>query len=155
MSLANPVQVLANIYAHALYFEEAFPNVKYVDRNWEVWHTLSTEQRKQYQNVSPEDMDYCGPSIWVNKIRRPRQDEISVIAFFPQMWGSTALGFNGIGGAAITTAYTVVLKYNGRYAVYFNDRFAYAIDNPNALFVEDLNTHCMACVREQSKYSSD
>lgn len=155
MSLHNPVQVLANIYAHAMYFEEAFPNIKYMDRNWEVWHSLSPEQKKQYQNVSPDDMDYCGPSIWTNKIRRPRQDELTVVAFFPQIWGSTAMGFNGIGGAAITTAYTVVLNYNGRYAVYFNDRFAYAVENPNSLFKADIAAHNIACVRDQSRYHSE
>ena len=154
MSLHNPVQVLANIYAHAMYFEEAFPNIKYMDRNWEVWGSLSAEQKKQMRDVSPEDTDYCGPSIWINKMRRPRQDELVVVAFFPQTWGSTALGFSGIGGAAITTAYTVVLKYNNRFAVYFNDRFAYAIDNPNELFKEDLIAQNLAYVRDYEKYLS-
>jgi hypothetical protein len=49
---------------------------------------------------------------------------------FPQMWGSTALGFGGIGGAAMTKAQTTIVLPEDRSAahVYFNSRFAYTID---------------------------
>lgn len=48
---------------------------------------------------------------------------------FPQTWGSTALGFGGIGGAAMTTAQTYVVLANGSVFVYFGSRFAYEIKN--------------------------
>lgn len=31
---------------------------------------------------------------------------------FPQAWGSTSLGFGGIGGQAMTSAYTTVITDN-------------------------------------------
>ena len=46
---------------------------------------------------------------------------------FPQVWGSTALGFGGIGGQALTTAQTYVILAQGSIYVYFGSRFAYEI----------------------------
>lgn len=48
---------------------------------------------------------------------------------FPQTWGSTALGFGGVGGQAITGAYTVIVECHrtGNRAVYFGGRFAYLV----------------------------
>jgi len=65
-----------------------------------------------------------------------------LIAMFPQMWGSTALGFGGMGGAAMTTAYTIVMgtDYSRLYSVYFNGRYAYCAELTNA-FVADLRDH--------------
>jgi hypothetical protein len=40
--------------------------------------------------------------------RRPRYGEVEV-TMFPEMWSSTALGYEGIGGAAMTPAYTVII----------------------------------------------
>jgi hypothetical protein len=59
---------------------------------------------------------------------------------FPQTWGSTALGFGGIGGQAISSAYVCVIESNlvGGYAVYFGGRLAYVIDRPNELFIEHI-----------------
>ena len=62
---------------------------------------------------------------------------------FPQMWGSTALGFGGIGGQAMTTAYTTVITYGIEAVVYFNGRLAYRIERVNQTFFEDLNKHDM------------
>lgn len=73
---------------------------------------------------------------------------------FPQMWGSTALGFGGIGGQAMTTAQTVVIGYGNRYEVYFGGRFAYEVINPNEKFFEDMRKWRMASLRD-AKYSKD
>ena len=50
-----------------------------------------------------------------------------------QGWGSTACGFGGIGGAAMTDADCVVVEFNSRFniylnlaCVYHNGRFAYS-----------------------------
>lgn len=58
--------------------------------------------------------------------RRPYEHDIETI-HFQQMWGSTALGFNGVGGCAMTNAYTtiVILKNKRIACVYFDGRFAY------------------------------
>lgn len=46
---------------------------------------------------------------------------------FPQLWGTTALGFGGIGGQAMTTAQTIVVvaELKRVVVVYFDGRFAY------------------------------
>ncbi len=46
---------------------------------------------------------------------------------FPQRWGSTALGFGGIGGQMMTTAQTIVVlaELKREMVVYFDGRFAY------------------------------
>ena len=73
---------------------------------------------------------------------------------YPQWWGSTALGFGGIGGQALTQAYTTVIvdektKYAG---VFFEERLAYAILEPNERFWEDLKNHNMASCSFSHKY---
>lgn len=75
-------------------------------------------------------------------------------AEFPQFWGSTALGFDGIGGQAITTAYTTIaqsvdLDY---VAVLFDERLAYIIHNPNDKFYEDVRGEQMLPVSTASVY---
>lgn len=71
---------------------------------------------------------------------------------FPQTWGSTALGFDDIGGfagQAMTQAYTTVIKFtilnsDDVYCVVcFGDRLAYSVKNPNKTFYDDLNNRCM------------
>ena len=72
---------------------------------------------------------------------------------FDQTWGSTALGFGGMGGSAMTTATTYVFvpeKYETAY-VYFGGRFAYQCDI-NDRFREDLRKHKMASVMECGRY---
>ena len=73
---------------------------------------------------------------------------------YPQWWGSTALGFGGIGGQALTQAYTTVIvdtktKYAG---VFFGERLAYAILNPNERFWDDLNMKNMKSCDESNNY---
>lgn len=82
--------------------------------------------------------------------RRPYASELSVYAMFPQTWGSTALGFGGVGGQSFTTAYTVVISNQefNEFCVYFGGRFAYRIDNPNRQFFEDVANQGL---KEQSK----
>jgi len=82
---------------------------------------------------------------------------------FPQTWSSTALGFDGCGGQAITEAYTTVVEMtsykfeSGKdirgivykeledkvYAVFFDGRIAYMCLNPNSEFFRDFNRMCM------------
>ena len=91
---------------------------------------------------------------------------------FPQTWSSTALGFGGCGGQAITEAYTTVVKMTsykfesskdtiGRiykkledkvYAVFFDGRIAYMCLNPNSEFFRDFDRICMKPQREAECY---
>lgn len=76
------------------------------------------------------------------------------ITLFSQTWGSTALGFGGFGGMAITEAYTTVILYTPLdiYAVYFDGDFAYYVLNANEQFYHDLMEHKMAAVSNHAKY---
>lgn len=61
-------------------------------------------------------------------LMRPTDREVDVL-MFPQSWGSTALGYGGIGGAAVTPAYTVVVRAHSCHCVYFGSsgRLAYRV----------------------------
>lgn len=76
---------------------------------------------------------------------------------FVQPWGSTALGFGGIGGQMLTSAITTVVGREDPdgvpiFYVFFGGRFAYAIKNPNRRFHEDMHKGHMAAVYEIGKY---
>ena len=73
---------------------------------------------------------------------------------FDQTWASTALGFGGVGGSAMTTARTYVLipcSAQDRAFVYFAGCFAYKTPI-NDRFREDLKNHRMASVAESGRY---
>lgn len=127
------VQNLSNAIAHAMY--EGFPLIEYEDRDWE--HFRKTKEDKK-----------------VTKTRKHSDRDIEVYAMFSQTWSSTALGFGGLGGQAITSAYTIVLRSNylGEYCVYFGGRFAYHIKRINQKFIEDVTNRQMCEVKNKSKY---
>lgn len=60
--------------------------------------------------------------------RRPYFYDVEIYSF-PQTWSSTALGFGGIGGQAITSAQTTVVICGNEACVYFGGRFAYKVEN--------------------------
>ena len=74
---------------------------------------------------------------------------------FDQTWESTALGFGGVGGSALTTERTYVFMPEDKdFAyVYFGNRFAYKVDNPNDKFFEDIKNCEMSSVKESGKYN--
>ena len=127
------VQNLSNAIAHAMY--EGFPLIEYEDRDWE--HFSKTKEDKR-----------------ITKTRKHSDRDIEVYAMFNQTWSSTALGFGGLGGQAITNAYTIVLRSNylGEYCVYFGGRFAYHIKRINQKFIEDVMNRQMCEVKHKSKY---
>ena len=72
---------------------------------------------------------------------------------FDQTWASTALGFGGIGGSAMTKERTYVyIQYDEETAyVYFGGTFAYKT-HINDRFWEDIKKHDMASVMESYRY---
>lgn len=124
MSADNALTSLHNALSHAAY--EGFDEYTYEDRDWE-------EYRKGNKDAT------------ITKSRRHVDYDMEVVAMFPQTWGSTALGFGGIGGQAITTAYTIVIysELIGQYCVYFGGRIAYRIDAPNDQFFQDVGQQQM------------
>lgn len=81
--------------------------------------------------------------------------EVKLVSMFEQTWGSTALGFGGIGGAAMTTAYTGIIQAGEEtFAVYFHERFAYEVTKPNDHFFKDMEKKEMARRRMASLYNT-
>jgi hypothetical protein len=119
MNATNPIETLASAMAHAAY--EAFPLFEYEDRDWEEYRKTKADVR-------------------IKKTRKHGMYDLTVYSMFTQMWGSTALGFGGIGGAAMTSAYVCVIESNllAQYAVYFGGRLAYVIKKPNEKFFSDI-----------------
>jgi hypothetical protein len=58
---------------------------------------------------------------------------------FPETWASTALGFGGMGGSAMTPAYTVVVARPKLALVYWAGSFAYGVQ-PDEAFLIDINS---------------
>jgi hypothetical protein len=134
----NPIATLSKCVAHAVY--EGFPEFEYQDRDWSMGYQPGVEP------------------VYVTKKRKHIDYEVGVYAMFSQTWGSTALGFGGIGGQAITDSYTVViesLQISG-FCVYFGGRFAYRIDKPNAQFWTDIQEQNLSPVAAaKGKYESN
>lgn len=85
---------------------------------------------------------------------RPTLDDFDLYTF-EQVWGSTALGFDGIGGQAMTKARTYVfipVNCNQKCFVYFAGRFAYAV-NYSQQFMDDVSKGNMESVARAGKYA--
>jgi hypothetical protein len=90
--------------------------------------------------------------------RRPRTDDVEV-TLFSQGWGDTSLGYGGIGGQAMTSAYTVVISDLRNICVYFGcGRLAYKL-NLNEMspkgreaFQQDLASFNLVGVWDLAKY---
>lgn len=133
--MSNPFDALHAALASAEHRD--MPDVEYETRDW-------NEYKKDKDNL-----------VMIKKIRRPYVHELEVDMFL-QGWGSTALGYPGIGGSAMTDAYTVVVSYGGRqFCVYFGcGVLAYKVDlNKMArtgcdAFMSDLRDHCLVDVQK-------
>ena len=88
--------------------------------------------------------------------RRVTVDDFD-LHIFEQTWGSTALGFGGIGGQAMTTANTYVfvpVTCNQNAFVYFGSQFAYEAE-VNSVFKEDLQKRIMKPCNQCGHYRKD
>ena len=101
------------------------------------------------------EISYQTPNGFKTITRRPRMEDVSVCQFV-QTWGTTSLGFGGIGGQAFTSAYvtTVACMATSKCAVYFGGRFAYMADSNNQNFITDFYTQQMADVSKSSIYQN-
>ncbi len=83
-----------------------------------------------------------------------KRDDIEVYSF-PQCWGSTALGYSGVGGSAMTSAQTVVLHAINEniVKVYFGGkRLAYCVQDPSREFFKDVFENNVLPQSQASKY---
>lgn len=76
------------------------------------------------------------------------------LRMFSQTWGSTSLGFGGIGGQAMTMAYTTVIYdvNTGWCGVFFGERLAYKLHNPNQDFWKDVSEERIEKCSRRGKY---
>ena len=76
------------------------------------------------------------------------------MTMFLQTWGDTSLGFGGIGGQMMTSAYTTVVRdiYSGWCGVFFGEKLAYKIKDPNQTFNEDICKFQMKPVYAKGAY---
>lgn len=122
--------------------------------------------RNRYPNL--ELIDY----IFMQVIKERYPDVISNkhymetrVEVFEQTWPNTATGFDQPGyasGQAFTSEYTTVIELNWTkdnmtntlFGVFFGNRFAYIVDDPNETFYKDLEKRNMSGVHKaKEKYS--
>ena len=116
----NPIAILSSALAAALYRD--LPDIEYLNRDWDAWKKLSQKEKEDAIKTRTE------PMVASKTKRRPIEDEVKV-HMFPQSWGSTALGYGGMGGAKTTTTHTVIIEHRGWCCVYFgSSRLAYALN---------------------------
>lgn len=92
---------------------------------------------------------------FVERLKKVREDDPYksvdlVLHTFPQMWGSTALGFDVIGGQAMTEAYTTVVheRTTDIYIIFFGEKPCYSLTDPTEEFFEDLKNLQIASINE-------
>ena len=149
MRIGLPFDPLHDAIASAIHCDLA--EITYEDRDWDAYRgmTASAQLAAVRNNTVP----------MVTKTRRVYSDEIEV-TMFPQTWGSTATGYGGMGGAAMTSAYTIIVCYKmTTYCVYFGcGRLAYKLNwadmTPSGRdnFLSDMAARNMASVAKSGKY---
>ncbi len=84
-----------------------------------------------------------------------RRDEVDV-QMFSQIWGNTAGGFDMPGfmsGQAMTKQYTTVVKIEKDiFLIFFGNRFAYYVTEPNEKFYNDLQNKSLLGVSKCKEY---
>jgi hypothetical protein len=149
MRLGSPLQAVHSALAQALYKD--LPDITYENRDWAAWHKLDKQAQADAIRTRTEPR--------VTLTRRPLEHDVEVI-MFPQTWGSTALGYGGMGGAAVTSAYTVVVHDLDVYCVYFGEgECAYKIryseltpDGREQLRIDISNHNMCERARVRSRY---
>jgi hypothetical protein len=149
MRIGLPFDALHEAIAAATHRD--FSEITYEDRDWDAYRGMNAQEQVAAMKSKTIPM--------VTKTRRPFSDELEII-MFPQTWGSTALGYGGMGGAAMTAAYTIILSFHLQtYCVYFGcGRLAYKLEYADMSkegrenFFMDMANRNMADVRGSAKY---
>lgn len=81
-------------------------------------------------------------------------DDLHVFVF-PQTWSSTALGFGGVGGQVMTTAYTIAVldMYRCNACVFFDGTLAYQVPRFDTVFLNDVHGLSVRPVSQAYRYS--
>ena len=95
-----------------------------------------------------ELLEYRTKNI-LRQIDNEKYKKLNLVAdVFLQTWSSTALGFGGVGGQAISEAYTTVFgdTLKNVYVIFFGNELAYIVENPTEKFFADLKFRMLASV---------
>jgi hypothetical protein len=122
---------------------------------------LTPDQRREYHalragcKTDAERAEFFAARGISTTVRRQRPSpDYCEVTMWSQTWESTALGYGGIGGQAVTDAYTVIVlcKYTGYAAVYFggSGRLAYLVppEEQNDVWHEAIHNHQMPRCRD-------
>ena len=110
-----------------------------------------------YPNL--ELIEYRTHQLFSNEKKNNPLLDITLI-IFPQIWGSTCTGFDVMpdgepvfSGCSMTKEYTTIVyvKPIDIYVVFFGNKPAYTVSNPNELFLSDLTNRNMAPVSQAKK----
>lgn len=112
MHKQNPILTLHEALSAATLRDLANEHYDVTDWNaaLELQKTISAEEYQEHQRKRTLPTK--------SMTRRPDASEVDVV-LFPQLWGSTALGYGGLGGAAMSWAYTVIAMTGAEACVYF------------------------------------
>lgn len=144
----DPISTLAKSLASAQY--QDLPKVKdsrrKVDSKSFSGDRMNTESYNKWKESAYETFE-----------RNHFENEMYVHSMTLQMWGSTALGFGGMGGSAMTKAYTIIIgsRFHHVLCVYFGGHFAYSLDmdkNDIVKLNEDIAKYNIASVAEKDRY---
>jgi hypothetical protein len=141
----NPLRDIHEAMAHAQY--EGFSDIVYDNMDLEAMQKAKTTEERiaaREKRTPTTRRPWQGRDFWV-------------YSMFPQSWGSTALGHGGMGGASMTTAYTIVLECptTQEYLVYFGGQMCYKVDRKSKnleVFRKDIAEHNLASKRDSGKY---
>lgn len=147
MELNNPLEDLGNAFYSACYADMS--DIEYEKPEPEAYKKWISEGARPL-TVPPVPRKLLRDLPKVKATRRPTVRDLQVFAMFSQTWGSTALGFGGIGGAAMTDAYTVIIAniHDREFCVYFGGRFAYKVKRPTDEFFESVRSSNMRAVHK-------
>ncbi len=121
MRLSSPIEALAAALHHAAHVALPVFEHETVD-----YAAVAAERDAALRERRPAKPMSQMPRVLAR--RRPLPDECRVVAMFPQTWGMTSLGFGGLGGSAVTPAYTTLIEGPaGDVAVYWAGQFAYLV----------------------------
>jgi hypothetical protein len=143
--LEYPFRDLHEAMAHAQY--EGLSDIVYDNMDFEAIRKAKTTEEKiaaREKRTPTTRRPWQGRDFWVHSM-------------FPQSWGSTALGHGGMGGASMTTAYTIVLECptTQEFLVYFGGQMCYKVDRRSKnleVFRKDIAEHNLASKRDSGKY---
>lgn len=128
MKVGNPITDVANAVAHAQII--GLPAIKHERAQRPEGMEFSEYKRQLTAGTLPKVIEDV----------RPNLEDFDVF-MYPQMWGSTALGFGGMGGASIRQANTVaiVCRKVRTAAIYFAGQHAYNVDLTDPTVQKRLN----------------